>query len=70
MAPVDIHQHLLDVYGDQRVDVSTVRLWVFQQCQQRQQFTCYVTIIETQLLILSRKLTYKKVPSHKNIANG
>ena len=25
MAPTDIHQHLLNVYGDQTVDVSTVR---------------------------------------------
>ena len=28
MAPTDIHQHLLVVYGDQRMDASTVRLWV------------------------------------------
>ena len=28
MAPTDIHQHLLDVYGDQAVDVSTVRQWM------------------------------------------
>ena len=26
--PIDIHLCLLDVYGDQRVDVSTVRQWV------------------------------------------
>ena len=26
--PIDIHQHLLNVYGDQTVDVSTVRQWV------------------------------------------
>jgi len=25
MAPIDIHQNLLNVYGDQAVDVSTVR---------------------------------------------
>ena len=25
MAPINIHQHLLNVYGDQTVDVSTVR---------------------------------------------
>jgi len=25
MAPVNIHQHLLNVYGDQTLDVSTVR---------------------------------------------
>jgi len=28
MAPNDIHQCLLNVYGDQTVDVSTVRWWV------------------------------------------
>jgi len=28
IAPNDIHQHLLNVYGDQTVDVSTVRQWV------------------------------------------
>ena len=28
MAPTDIHQHLLNIYGDQTVDVSTVRQWV------------------------------------------
>jgi len=28
MAPIDIHQHLLNVYGEQTVDVSTVRQWV------------------------------------------
>ena len=28
MAPIDIHQCLLNVYGDQTVDVSTVRQWV------------------------------------------
>ena len=27
MAPTDIHQHLLNVYGDQIVDVNTVRWW-------------------------------------------
>lgn len=26
--PIDIHQHLLDVYGDETVDASTVRQWV------------------------------------------
>ena len=26
--PSDIHRHLLNVYGDQTVDVSTVRRWV------------------------------------------
>ena len=25
MAPTDIHQHLLNIYGGQTVDVSTVR---------------------------------------------
>ena len=25
MAPIDIHQHLLNIYGDQKVDESTVR---------------------------------------------
>ena len=25
MAPIDIHQHLLNIYEDQRVDMSTVR---------------------------------------------
>jgi len=28
MALTDTHQHLLNVYGDQTVDVSTVRQWV------------------------------------------
>ena len=28
MVPTDIHQHLLNVSAEQRVDVSTVRLWV------------------------------------------
>ncbi len=28
MAPTDIHQHLLNVSGDQTVDVSTVRQWM------------------------------------------
>jgi hypothetical protein len=28
IAPTDIHQHLLNVYRDQTVDVSTVRWWV------------------------------------------
>ena len=28
MAHIDIHCCLLNVYGDQRVDVSTVRWWV------------------------------------------
>ena len=28
MAPIDIHQHLLNIYGDQTMDVSTVRWWV------------------------------------------
>jgi hypothetical protein len=26
--PIDIHQRLINVYGDQTVDVSTVMLWV------------------------------------------
>ena len=28
MAPTDIHLHLLNIEGDQTVDVSTVRQWV------------------------------------------
>jgi len=28
IAPTDVHQHLLNIYGDQTVDVSTVRCWV------------------------------------------
>ena len=28
MAPTDIHQHSHNVYGDQSVDLSTVRWWV------------------------------------------
>ena len=28
MAPTDIHQHLLNISGDQTVDVSTARQWV------------------------------------------
>ena len=28
MAPIDIHQYLLNVSGNQTVDVSTVRWWV------------------------------------------
>ena len=33
VAPTDIHQHLLNIYGDQTVDVSIVRRWggTFQQ---------------------------------------
>ena len=27
-APTDIHQCLLNIYGNQQVDVSAVRLWV------------------------------------------
>lgn len=27
MAPTDIHQCLLNIYGDQMVDVNTVRWW-------------------------------------------
>jgi len=30
MASTDIHQHSLTVYGDQAVDVSTVRRWVLR----------------------------------------
>ena len=31
IVPVDIHQNLLNIYGDQTVDVSAVRQWgVFQ----------------------------------------
>jgi hypothetical protein len=34
IAPVDIQRRLLNIYGDQRVGVSTVRLWVelFSSC--------------------------------------
>jgi hypothetical protein len=28
IAPIDIHRHLLKVYGDDTVDVSTVMRWV------------------------------------------
>jgi len=28
VAPIDVHQHLLNVDGDKIVDVSTVRQWV------------------------------------------
>jgi len=28
VAPTDIHQCLLNIYGDQTVDVSTVKQWV------------------------------------------
>ena len=28
MVPIDIHWHLLNVYGDQTVHMSTVRRWV------------------------------------------
>ena len=28
MAPTDIHQCLLNIYGDQTADVSTVRQWI------------------------------------------
>jgi len=28
MVTIDIHQHLLKVYGDQTVDLGTVMLWV------------------------------------------
>ncbi len=27
MAPIDIHGHLLNVYGDEIVDVKAVRWW-------------------------------------------
>ena len=26
--PIDNHQHLLNIYGDQTADVSTVRTWM------------------------------------------
>ena len=32
MAPTDIHQHLLNIYGDQTVDVSTVKAGLCGQC--------------------------------------
>ena len=28
MAPIDIHQHFVNIYGDQTLDVSTMRQWV------------------------------------------
>lgn len=28
ISPIDIHQHLMNVYGDQTVDVSIVKWWV------------------------------------------
>ena len=28
IAPIVVHQYLLNVYGDQTVDVSTVRQWI------------------------------------------
>ena len=28
IAPIDIHQHTLNVYGDQTVDVNTARWWM------------------------------------------
>jgi len=28
MAPTEIHQHLLNIYGNQTVDVKTLRQWV------------------------------------------
>jgi len=28
IAPTDIHQHFLNIYGDQTMDVSTARWWV------------------------------------------
>ena len=28
MAPVDIHQHLLKIYGDQTMDLSTMMWWL------------------------------------------
>ena len=27
IVPIDVHQHLLKIYGDQTVDMSTVRWW-------------------------------------------
>jgi len=30
MAPTDIHRHLLNVFGGQRVNMSTVRQWVMR----------------------------------------
>ena len=35
MVPTDIHGYLLNIYGDQTVDVSTVRQWVVQWQQQQ-----------------------------------
>ena len=32
-APTDIHWHLLNVYRDQTVSVSTVRQWVVKYCE-------------------------------------
>jgi len=34
IAPTGIHQCLLNAYGDQAVDMSTVRWWVQQSFQQ------------------------------------
>lgn len=28
ITPIDLHQHFLDIYGNQTVDVSTLRWWV------------------------------------------
>ena len=32
LGPTDIHLHLLNVYGDETVDVGTVRQWVVHYC--------------------------------------
>jgi hypothetical protein len=32
IAPIELHQHLKNFYGEQRVDISTVRHWVRCVC--------------------------------------
>jgi hypothetical protein len=41
IAPIDIHRRLLKVYGDDTVDVSTVRRWVV--CFSSGLLTCLYT---------------------------
>ena len=59
VAPIDIHQCLLNVYGHQPVNVSTARWWVlrFSRGQKGQQVTSTVadffTIAACRLLLIA-----------------
>ena len=54
MAPVDIHQCLLNAYGDQPVGVSTVRqrmVWVTSTCGEHRLF--FVTGEDAQVVVVT-----------------